>query len=79
MSAKVENFCARKFCKRICVDNNERACINCIWYEQYHRQSRGNIYDWVPVSTGYCLLEERTRGALSKPCARFETERREEC
>lgn len=73
MTAKVENLCMTKKTKNISVDSSERACINCIWYEQHYRQNRGNVSVWVPTSTGYCLLKGRSRGALMKICSKYET------
>ena len=43
-AAKIEQVCAKKHDKGIFVDDTVRACINCAWYEQYHRQNRGNVY-----------------------------------
>ena len=74
MSAKVENLCMKKGSRRISVNISERACINCIWYEQYYRKGRGNVVTWVPISSGYCLLKDCERGALRQPCKEFETE-----
>ena len=73
--AKVENYCqSHSFrAKSIAVDGATRACVNCIWYEQYHRQNRGNVYSWVPTCYGFCLLHERQRGALRQPCKDYET------
>lgn len=76
MTAKVSNHCQTMYCKTITVNASERACVNCIWYEQYYRRNRGNISASVPTSTGYCLLKECERGALRQPCENFETERR---
>ncbi len=73
MSAKVENFCIHLKEKAISVDASERACINCIWYEQYYRKGRGNVVSWVPTSTGHCLLADQSRGALRQPCEKYET------
>ena len=70
--AKVENFCMRKHTKSISIDNGERACINCIWYEQYYREGRGNVATWVPTSTGYCLLTDQSRGAMGQTCDKYE-------
>lgn len=75
MVAKVEGFCAQKFGKSIAVDSGKRACINCIWYEQYFRQNRGNIRAWVATSCGYCLLRDEQRGPLRQPCKDYETEK----
>lgn len=72
MTAKVENLCMRKKTKSISVDTGERACINCIWYEQYWREGRGSVKTWVPTSTGYCLLNDQSRGALRQPCEKYE-------
>lgn len=73
MTAKVESFCMRKQTKNISIDSGERACINCIWYEQHYRQNRGNVQLWIPTSTGYCLLKDKQRGALRQPCGKYET------
>lgn len=73
MTAKVEGFCSNKRTKSISVDRNERACINCIWYEQHYRPGRGNVATFVPTSIGHCLLDDKTRGALRQPCKRYET------
>ena len=74
-SAKVENYCLQRTgtTKGINVDIGTRACINCIWYEQYFRQNRGNVRAWAPTDTGYCLLHDRRRGALRQPCKDYET------
>lgn len=74
MTAKVEKFCMDKNSKSISVDSGERACINCIWYEQHYRRNRGNVQLWIPTSTGYCLLKDKQRGALRQPCEDYETE-----
>ncbi len=74
MTAKVENFCMTKRIKSISVDSSERACVNCIWYEQHYRKNRGNVSAWVPTSIGYCLLRDVMRGALRGPCGNFERE-----
>lgn len=72
MVAKVECFCAKKRSKSISVDSGERVCINCIWYQQYYREGRGNVKMWVPTSSGYCLLNDQLRGALEQPCEKYE-------
>lgn len=74
MSHKVENLCTRRKDKTITVNESEKACINCIWYEQHYRMNRGNVTAYVPLSSGYCLLKECDRGALRQPCERFERE-----
>ncbi len=76
MEAKVENYRfehRRGTTRSISVDIGERACIHCIWYEQYYHQNRGNIAAWVPTSTGYCLRHDQQRGALRQPCRDYET------
>lgn len=81
MLTKVENYCAGKESKSISIDSGEHACINCIWYEQYYRENRGNVRMWVPTSTGNCLLKDEQRKALSYPCESYEgyeLQRREE-
>ena len=74
MTAKVANLCMTKKEKSVSVVEGERACVNCIWYEQYYRQNRGNVSAWVPTSTGYCLLKDERRGALRQPCRNYEKE-----
>ena len=75
MTAKVENYCMQHAfgTKTVSIEGSERACINCIWYEQHFHQNRGNVHGWVPTSTGYCLLHARQRGALRQPCRDYET------
>lgn len=73
MTAKVENYCASKRTRILSVEASMRACMNCIWYEQYYRKNRGNISGWVPVCSGYCLQHEQQRGPLRQPCRKFET------
>ena len=72
MTAKVENHCQSKRTRHISVDAGVRACINCVWYEQYYHKNRGNVQTWIPTSTGHCLLHETQRGALRQPCRDFE-------
>ena len=74
MSAKVENYCMGKRTRQISVDTNERACINCIWYERHYRLNRGNTYGYVPINSGYCLRLDKHRGPLRQPCKDFEKE-----
>ncbi len=66
-----ENLCMNLKGKSITVNRTERVCVNCAWYEQYYHQNRGNIYAWVPTSTGYCLAKECRRGALRQACPQF--------
>lgn len=75
MTAKVENYCNQRLgkTKRIVVDPGVRACINCVWYQQYYRENAGNIRCVVPTSTGYCPLHDQQRGALRQPCRDYET------
>lgn len=73
LAPKVENFCAHKKTRSVIVDANIRACINCIWYEQYYRENRGNIHGFVPACAGYCLLHDQSRGPLRQPCKDYET------
>ncbi len=77
MTAKVENYCAHKRTRQVSIETSERACINCIWFEQHYRPNRGNVWGFVPISKGTCLLTGKTRGALRQPCGQFETEKKE--
>ena len=74
MTAKVENYCMRKISNSISVDRDERCCMNCIWYEQHFRMGRGNVVQYIPISSGACLLDGERRGALDEPCGHFERE-----
>ncbi len=74
MTAKVQNFCMSKQTKSINVESSEQACINCIWYEQYYREKRGNVKMLVPISIGLCLLNDEIRRALEQPCSEYEKE-----
>lgn len=73
-TAKFENFVLnhRSGNQSVAVNSSERVCVNCIWYEQYFRQNRGNVYGWTPTSTGYCIFNECMRGPLRQPCKYFE-------
>lgn len=75
MTAKVENYLMnqRGTVKSMAVDIGTRACVHCIWYDQYYHQNRGNISGWVPTCLGYCLLHDQQRGAMRKPCKDYET------
>lgn len=71
-NAKIENMAMSRRNKSISVNRSERACINCVWDEQYYRETRTNVCGRVPTSTGYCILHEQQRGALRQPCRDFE-------
>ena len=82
LEAKVENYRfqhRRGSTRSISVECGVRACINCIWYEQYYHQNRGNTSAWVPTSTGYCLRHDQQRGALRQPCKDYETKEDNKC
>ena len=70
--AKVENFLQSKKDNFIHISQGEIGCINCIWFEPYYRQGRGNVYQFVKTGLGQCALTEKQRGALSKPCKCYE-------
>ena len=74
MTAKVENYCLQQKsgAKSIYVDGGERVCVNCIWYQQYFRENRGNVKMMYPTSGGCCILLNRQRGPLCQPCKDFE-------
>ena len=73
MTAKVENHCAQhRTARTISVDRSARACVNCIWYEQYYYKSFGDWRAWTPTNKGYCLFHEQQRGPLALPCESFE-------
>lgn len=74
---KVEHLALSRRNKSISVNSSERACINCIWYEQYYHESRTNVRCKVPTSSGYCILHEQFRGPLRQPCREFEKEKYE--
>lgn len=74
-SAKVENYCLQRNggAKSINVDGGEPVCINCIWYQQFFRENRGNVRMKIPTSAGCCIRLNRQRGPLCQPCKDFET------
>lgn len=74
-TAKVENYCIqhRIGTKAINIERTERMCVNCIWFDQYFRETRGNICGKVPVNVGYCLRRRQRRGATGQPCKHYET------
>ncbi len=76
---KVENFCIGKRTKVLYVDEDVRACINCIWYEPHYRENRGNIRAFCQLTTGTCLKQDRQRGALRQPCKDYETKNSRPC
>lgn len=76
MTTKVESYCASKRMRQVVVDAAERACINCIWYEQYYRRNRGNLGGWVPACAGWCLRQDKAKGPLARPCREYEREER---
>ena len=75
-AAKVENYCFQHCsgAKQIVIEGSERACINCIWYDPYFHENRGNIAGRIRTSLGWCIKQKKRRGALQKPCKGFETE-----
>ena len=70
--ARVENLCARKRCQSISIDATQRCCLNCMWYEQYYRRTRGNVAGWVGTAEGFCLLHDKKCAALKRPCGDYE-------
>lgn len=76
MTAKVENYCLQHTfgTKSICIEGTERACINCIWYDPYFHENRGNIFGRVCTSLGWCIKRRERRGALRQPCKDYETQ-----
>lgn len=75
MAPKVENYCFqnRSGAKAIIVESTERACINCIWYNPYYHENRGNLAGKVRTSIGWCILHKKRLGALRRPCRDYET------
>ncbi len=74
MTAKVENYCAKTHfrSKMIVVEGGEKVCINCAWYQQHYRDNRGNLDQRIPINSGCCILLDRPRGPLCRPCRDFE-------
>lgn len=74
LAPKVETYCHQHNLgtKLITIDGSDRACINCIWYEQYFRKNRGNLAGLVCTSIGWCIKREERRGALRQPCRDYE-------
>ena len=72
MTSKVEIHCQTMRCKTISVNPNDPVCINCEWYEQHYRQSRGNVAHWVAIDSGYCLLKQKACNPLRRACKQKE-------
>lgn len=73
MTPTTEKLCYEKRAKVIQVDATTRACVNCIYYEPYFRENRGNVRGFVQLAMGNCLLHDCQRGALRRPCKDYET------
>lgn len=74
LEAKVENHCLShpSGAKVIVVEGKERVCVNCIWYDSYFHENRGNVAGRVRTTLGWCILREERRGALCSPCKDYE-------
>lgn len=72
---RIENQCPARESRSVSVECSDRLCINCTRFEQHYRRNRGNVMGWVPTSSGYCRLHNRSRGALARPCRDFEKEK----
>ncbi len=70
--AKVENYLECKKEKLVHIGGEVRGCINCIWFEQHYRRNRGNIYGFIPLVDGQCILTDEKHYVLDKPCKRYE-------
>lgn len=68
---------ARRGDKVVIADGRERACINCVWYEQFFRRNRGNLYGWTATPKGYCIRRNQYRDALRGACGSFQPEQQE--
>lgn len=58
------------------IDESEKVCLNCQYYEPRWRESRGNVYQMVRVNAGKCLKTMNERKPLSQPCKEFLKEER---
>ncbi|NCE63685.1 hypothetical protein D1159_03605 [Pseudoflavonifractor sp. 524-17] len=61
--------------QQITISSKERVCINCTQYRQCWREDPvpGEVYKTMtPLSFGYCILHERQRGVLYRPCRDYE-------
>lgn len=76
LAAKVEDYCLRHSSggKCLVVEGKERVCVNCIWYDSYYHDNRGNIAGRMRTTLGWCILREQLRGALRGPCECYETQ-----
>lgn len=73
-SPKVEAYCLDKKVKLLTMIVEEKVCTNCIWYEQYYRKNWRDIRSYTPTCTGYCILNDKTKGPLQRACKEFEKE-----
>lgn len=74
MTAKVECAVVCHKMRSIVIDSSEKACVNCIWYEPFFMNNRGNIRALLQTSGGRCMKHWKERKALDKPCRGFERE-----
>ena len=56
---------------KVIVDEKEKVCINCVYYEQYYRIKREGICCFIPTSSGYCKQKGDFKIALRKACKDF--------
>ena len=74
MSREIEVLFNKRETNHVVVNGAERYCVNCVYFEQYYRKNRGNVYGWVGTSSGYCVLREQAKSAMAQPCCKFRRE-----
>ncbi len=74
MKEKVRRFCEKKRMRSIRIDADAKACINCIWYQQYYQRGFYETFIWEPTDTGYCLLRAEKKSPLCEGCKDFDWE-----
>lgn len=73
MYTNTENAAGKRRGKVVFVSERERRCINCAYFQQYYVENAGNLYGWVAVSVGRCLLTGKDdKRAICGACRNFQ-------
>ena len=73
INVKRENLALRMRGKSIFVHEKERRCVNCAYFRQYYAENAGNLYGFVSVPLGQCLVTGKDdKRAICGACKHFE-------
>ena len=72
IDAKKESFAMQPHGKSVFVHEKERRCVNCAYFQQYYAPNAGNVYGFVSVPLGRCLITGKyDKRALCGACKHF--------